>query len=245
MMPGRLFYRVGTGERLNEHILGTHWPDHAVRVEMLEEARRIMRELLKGEIFSHDGKYFTVEDARLHIVPQQLRPIFVAASGPAMAQAAGWFGDGFISTRPDKSLIQAFERNGGTGKPRFAQMTVCCAASEDQARQTAHAWWPEAALTSPENTELIDPPQFEKAVKIVTVDQVATSILCGPDLKSHIDRLQKHLDAGIDDVYIHQVGPDQEGFSRFYQQHILPHFRRGGRPGARATSTTSGPERAA
>lgn len=245
MMPGRFFLGVGTGERLNEHVLGTHWPEHAVRLAMLEEAVGIMRELWKGQNFSHHGKYYTVEDARLYTVPEQLPPIYVAASGPDSAQAAGRFGDGFISTSPEESLVQAFEKSGGTGKPRYAQMTVCWAASEDQARQTAYAWWPEAALTGPENTELIDPPQFEKAVKIVTVEQVAKSIVCGPDPKPHIERLQKYIDAGFDHVYVHQVGPDQEGFFRFYQQNVLPQIQSGSRPGSRGSGTGSGSERAA
>lgn len=224
MLPGRFFLGVGTGERLNEHILGTHWPAPDERRAMLVEAIGIIRELWKGGMQSHHGTYFTVEDAQIFTRPDPLPPIYIAAAGPEMAETAGRYGDGLISTSPQASLIQKFRQAGGQGKPSIGQLTVCWAADAASARKTAHAWWPEAALTGPENTELAIPEQFEQAVQVVTEEQVAKAIVCGPDPEQHVQRIQKFLDAGFDQVYVHQVGPDQEGFFQFYAQQVLPRF---------------------
>lgn len=224
MLPGRFFLGVGTGERLNEHILGEHWPSHAVRLARLEEAVGIIRGLWKGEVYQHHGTYYTVEDARIFTLPRTLPPIYVAAAGQDSAKTAGKVGDGFITTSPDKKLIEAFRSGGGAGKPCIGQVTVCYAADAAQARKTAYEWWPEAALTGPEDTELLDPPEFDRAVKIVTEDQVAQAIVCGPNPQDHLQRIQKFVDAGFDQVYVHQVGPDQESFFTFYQRNVLPHF---------------------
>src|SRR5688500_6951726 len=127
MMPGRFFLGIGTGERLNEHVLGDPWPEHAIRLEMLEEAVDVLRLLWKGGTRSHYGPYFTVENARLYTLPDEPVPLMVAASGPDAAELAGELGDGFIGTEPKRELIETFEDSGGMGKPRYAQCTVCWA----------------------------------------------------------------------------------------------------------------------
>ena len=65
MMPGRFFLGVGTGENLNEHILGQRWPPHDVRLAMLDEAVAVMRQLWQGGQQTHRGQYYTVENAWL------------------------------------------------------------------------------------------------------------------------------------------------------------------------------------
>jgi G6PDH family F420-dependent oxidoreductase len=225
MMPGRFMLGVGTGENLNEHILGQHWPPADVRQEMLEEAIEVIRGLWKGKLFSHRGKYFTVENARIYTLPEQPPPILVAASGPESAELAGRTGDGLISVSPQAGLISRFEAGGGAGKPRYGQVTVCWAETEEQARRIAHTWWPTAALRGSMNSELALPEYFEEAARLVTEEQVAQAIVCGPDPQKHLDRINEYVRAGFDHIYIHQVGPDQEGFMNFYQREILPHFQ--------------------
>ena len=225
MLPGRFFLGVGAGERLNEHILGDHWPEPDVRQEMLEEAVELIRVLWKGKTMSHRGDYFVVENARIYTLPDQLPPIMIAGSGPEAAEMAGELGDGFISTAPKKELVQKFEAAGGRSKPKYGQMTVCWAPDEAQAKQTAFEWWPNGGLGSPLNTELALPEHFEQASKMATPDDVAKEVICGPDPKPMLDMIQKYVDAGYDHVYIHQVGPDQEGFIRFAQREILPKFQ--------------------
>ena len=225
MMPGRFFLGVGTGENLNEHILGDRWPPHDVRSEMLEEAVAVIRLLWQGGEQTHRGRHYTVENARLYTLPEEPPPIMVAGSGPRAARLAGRIGDGLINTAPDAEVRETFERAGGAGKPRYAQMTVCWAADEAQARRTAFEIWPNGGLKGELSQELPTPAHFEQAAKLVTEEMVAEEVVCGPDPERHIAKIQAYVDAGYDHIYVHQVGPDQEGFFRFYEREILPRFQ--------------------
>jgi coenzyme F420-dependent glucose-6-phosphate dehydrogenase len=225
MMPGRFFLGVGTGENLNEHILVDRWPPHDVRSEMLEEAVAVIRLLWQGGEQTHRGRHYTVENARLYTLPEEPPPIMVAGSGPRAARLAGRIGDGLINTAPDAEVRETFERAGGAGKPRYAQMTVCWAADEAQARRTAFEIWPNGGLKGELSQELPTPAHFEQAAKLVTEEMVAEEVVCGPDPERHIAKIQAYVDAGYDHIYVHQVGPDQEGFFRFYEREILPRFQ--------------------
>jgi coenzyme F420-dependent glucose-6-phosphate dehydrogenase len=225
MMPGRFFLGVGTGENLNEHVLGQHWPPYAVRLEMLEEAIGVLRMLWQGGVQSHRGRYYTVENARIYTLPEERVPIYVAGTGPEAVAAAGRLGDGFISTAPQKELVQGFERAGGQDKPRIGQLTVCWARTEAEARRIAFEWWPTAALKGEVSQELALPQFFEQAAQLATEDAVAEAVVCGPDAEKHLSKIRAFGEAGFDQVYVHQVGPDQEGFFRFYEREILPQFQ--------------------
>ncbi|MDP9362921.1 MAG: TIGR03557 family F420-dependent LLM class oxidoreductase [Chloroflexota bacterium] len=224
MMPGRFFLGVGTGENLNEHVLGDRWPEWELRAEMLAEAVEVIRLLWTGENVSHRGAHYTVENARLYTLPAEPTPIVVAASGPRAADLAGRIGDGLCSVGPEQTAVEGFEQAGGAGKPKYGQMTVCWAPDEATARQTAYQLWAFSALPGELSQELPTPTHFEQASQLVTEDAVAESVVCGPDPEKHAAQLQKFVDAGFDHVYVHQVGPDQEGFLGFYRREILPHF---------------------
>ncbi len=225
MMGGRFFLGVGTGENLNEHILGDHWPPYEERLDMLEEAVEVIRLLWEGDEKTYRGVYYYVENARIYTLPDEPPPIYVAASGPVSADAAGRIGDGLITVSPDKKLIEKFDGAGGSGKPRLGQMTVCYAADEAKARRTALEWWPNAALPGQLAQELATPKFFEQASELVKEEQVAEMLVCGPDPERHIEKINEYIEAGYDQVYIHQVGPDQEGFISFYQKEVLPKFK--------------------
>lgn len=225
MMPGRFFLGVGTGENLNEHILGDRWPPHDIRLVMLEEAIDVIRTLWSGETISYWGSYYIVEDARIYTLPEEAPPIMVAAGGQLTAEAAGQTGDGLISTSPKAELIQQFKEAGGNGKPCYGQVTVCWAESEEEGRRIAHEQWPNSGLTGELSQELRAVAHFEQAAKMVTEDDVAQKIVCGPDPRRHLESIQKFIDAGYDHVYIHQVGPNQEGFFKFYERQILPELQ--------------------
>jgi len=222
MLPGRFFLGVGTGENLNEHVLGDRWPPTAVRRAMLEEAVAVMRALWTGELTSHHGEHYTVENARLYTVPEEPVPVMVAAGGPAAGELAGRIGDGLVVTAPDEETLAAFAEAGGRDKPRYGQLTVCWAETEDDARRTARAWWPNAALASPLGQELPLPSHFESAATMVDERDVAESVVCGPDPDRHLEAIRGFEEAGVDQVFVHQVGPDQDGFMRFYEREILP-----------------------
>ena len=225
MMPGRFFLGVGTGENLNEHIHGDRWPAYDIRSEMLDEAVEVIRLLWEGDTESFWGAYYTVENARIYTLPDELPPIMVAAGGEQSAELAGNIGDGLISTAPKAELVNTFRENGGKGKPCYGQLTVCWAESEAEARRTAYEIWPNAGLQGELTQELPTPAHFEQAVSTVREEDVTERVVCGPDPQKHLALIRKYVEAGFDHVYIHQVGPDQEGFFRFYQREILPKFQ--------------------
>jgi coenzyme F420-dependent glucose-6-phosphate dehydrogenase len=221
MMPGRFFLGVGSGENLNEHITGEYWPAADIRQDMLEEAIEIIRLLWGGGSQSYHGAYYTVENARIYSLPEQPPPLMVAAAGPNAADLAARAGDGLIGTAPEKELIDNWHDAGGQG-PIYGQVTVCWATDEATARKTAHEWWPNAAIPGELGQELPLPRHFEQAAGSVTEDAVAEAIVCGPDPERHLDGIRKFVDAGYTHVYVHQVGPDQGGFFRFYENEVLP-----------------------
>ena len=228
MLPGRFWFGVGTGENLNEHVLGDAWPEHARRAEMLEEAIELIRRLWTGELVDHHGAAYDVSRARIYTLPKELPPILIAASGPETAELAGRIGDGLITTAPEKELLTAFNRGGRGatrskgGRPIVGQATVCWAKDEKSARKTALEWWPTAAIPGDNSTELPLPSSFESLAELVTEDQLAEQVACGPDPDVHLAKIQPFIDAGFDHVYLHQVGPDQEGFFRFAERELLP-----------------------
>jgi G6PDH family F420-dependent oxidoreductase len=175
-----------------------------------------------------------VETALIYDLPEDGVPVMIAAKGPEAAALAGEIGDGFIGTDPEAKTIKAFEKAGGRGKPKYGQLTVCWAEDEAAARKTAHEVWPNAGLKGPLSTELALPEHFMKAAEMVKEEDVAKEVVCGPDPTKHIETIEEYVKAGYDHVYIHQVGPDQEGMIRFYEREVLPQFRRAAGRGAAA-----------
>ena len=222
MMPGRFMLGLGTGENLNEHILGDKWPPYDVRADMFEESIEVIRLLWQGGQQSHYGQYYEVENARLYTLPDEPPPILIAAGGPKSAELAGQIGDGLVATSPDEEVLGAFQGGGGADKPRYGQITVCWAADEAEARRTAFRVWPNSAITGELSQELATPAHFEQAAQMVTEDQVAEAVLCGPDTQRYLEKIRTYAEAGFDHVYLHQVGPDQRGFIDFCQREIMP-----------------------
>jgi G6PDH family F420-dependent oxidoreductase len=225
LMPGRFFLGVGTGENLNEHVLGDRWPNHEQRLEMLEEAVRVMRELWQGDLVTHRGAHYTVDRARLYTVPEEPPPVAVAAGGPDAAELAGRIGDALVSTAPDEELVKAFRDAGGEGKPCYGQLTVCFDHDLDEAVKTTFEQWPNAGLGGELGQELAMPSHYEAACDVLTPDLVAEKVVCGPDPDEHRKAIAEFEDAGFSRVYIHQVGRDQGPFFDFYEREILPELQ--------------------
>ncbi len=221
MMPGRFFLGVGTGENLNEHVTGEDWPSPDERLDMLEEAIEVIRTLWQGGYQTFRGDYYSVEQARIYTLPEDLPPIIGAADKPLAADLAGRSTDGLWSTKPDPETVRGFEEAGGAG-PRYIQVHLCWAESEEEAVTTAHRVWPNAAIPGELPQELVVPRHFEQAAETVTPELVAESVSCGPDPKGCVEQVQQCLDAGYDHVYFHQIGPDQEGFFRFWENDLRP-----------------------
>lgn len=138
LSEGRFRLGLGSGENLNEHVVGRGWPAAHVRLEMLEEAVGIIRALFSGENVSHHGDHFDVENAKLWDLPDTPVPIGVAVSGKLSCAIAGRIADLMIATEPKSDLVAGFERDGGAGKPRVGQVPLCFDTDRDTAIARAH-----------------------------------------------------------------------------------------------------------
>ncbi len=221
LFEGRFFLGVGTGEALNEHVLGQRWPSIEVRQEMLAEALHVMRELWKGDTVDLHGTHYTVENARLYDVPDEPIPIVVSAFGTKAAELAARDGDGIWMTSPRDDVLRAFRHANGTG-PRIGQYTLCWAPTEAEGVATAHRVWPNTGLPGQLAQDLPTPSHFEQATTLVSEQHIAEQVACGPDPDRVLDDLRTYEAKGLDHIHLHQIGPDQEGFLAFWEQELRP-----------------------
>jgi G6PDH family F420-dependent oxidoreductase len=239
MMPGRFFLGLGTGERLNEHVAAPSWPDAGTRRETLADALEVIRDLWSGKTVSRTRGKVRIDRAELFTRPETPPPIVVAASGKRTARLAGECADGLLGLTPNPDIVDAFEAAGGSSKPRLAQVHVCWGPSAEEARALAHRWWPIAGLPPRLMSELALPEDFAAATQLVTVDDVARRVTCGPDPEVHLGSIRRLVGAGYTTVYLHQIGPDQAGFLDFSRRELLPRFCASS-DGSRAPRVASG-----
>jgi G6PDH family F420-dependent oxidoreductase len=221
LLEGRFVLGVGSGEALNEHILGDTWPSADVRLEMLEEAIAIMRELWTGAQVSHDGPHYVVENARVYTLPDEPPPIYVSGFGPKAIDLAARVGDGFCLVSPDADAVSRFRDGGGGDKPVQAGTKVCYGDDEAACLDTVFRLWPNEGLPGELPQILPTPAHFEQASELVTRELIAESRVCGPDLDRHIAHLREFADAGVDELYVQQIGDDQEAFFSAYAETVL------------------------
>ena len=221
LSEGQFRFGVGSGENLNEHILGHRWPPVVTRLEMLEEAVEIIRLLWQGGFVTHHGRYYTVENARLYTLPAESPPIYISGFGPEATALAASIGDGYVNTSPSRELLQQYVEAGGRG-PKLAAVKICYGRDEAAARKLAHERWRTSGVAGQLNQELAMPSQFEAASQLVTEDVVAGSITSGPDPERHVEAIKKYVEVGYDEIYIAQVGDDQEGFLDFFAEELRP-----------------------
>ena len=223
LLPGRFFLGLGTGENLNEHVLGDRWPASDERLEMLEEAIEVMRLLWRGGEQTHRGKHYTVDHCRIYNVPDEPVELAIAAAQPQAAELAGRLGDAFITTSPDAELGQTFDEAGGSGKPKYGQLHVCYGDNEEECKKLAAELWPNIAMKGSLGQELPRPEDFQLVAPMVTPDDMAEEIPCGPDPDRYREAIREYDEAGYDHVFVHQIGPDQDAFFRFFEAEILAH----------------------
>ena len=222
LMPGRFFLGVGTGENLNEHVHGAKWPAPDERLELLEEAVELMRQLWQGDYKTHRGKHYTVENLRIFDLPEKPVEVAVAAMQPQAAQLAGKIGDALVNVAPKREIVQKFDESGGSGKPKYGQMTVCWANSKDEAKKTAFENWPNVLVEGAASQELPLPSHFEQLVEDRDADDIEGTIPLGPDADEYLEQLGEYDKAGYTHVCVHQIGSDQKGFLEFAKSELIP-----------------------
>ena len=224
MLDGKFILGVGSGEALNEHILGGAWPTADVRLAMLEEAVDLIRRLLSGETVTYGGDFYTVDTARIYTLPDQPPPIYVSGFGPKATELAARIGDGYINTAPDEDLLGLFKEKSG-GKPVQAGVKVAFAPTEEEGVDHAHRLWANSGLPGELAQVLPSPQHFEQASQLVTKEMTADSVVCGPDLERHLDAFAPYADAGYDEVYVANMGPHYAEMIRAYGEKVLPALR--------------------
>ncbi len=223
---GRFTLGVGSGEALNEQVLGDDWPEADVRLEMLEEAVAVMRELWKGDVVSHRGPHYTVRNARIYTRPTAPPPVYVSGFGPKAAELAGRIGDGYVSTMPDGDLVRKFRESGGGDKPAQAGFKAAFADTAAAGARIAFEKWPNSAVPGELSQILPTPKHFEQASQLATEEKVAEAFVCGPDADAHLEMIDKYAQAGFDEVYVANTGPHYAGLFDLYASSVLPKLHR-------------------
>ncbi|WP_406503618.1 LLM class F420-dependent oxidoreductase [Streptomyces sp. NBC_00212] len=226
LSEGRFRLGLGSGENLNEHVVGAGWPAPEVRLDMLEEAVEIIRELFEGGYVNQQSAHFGVANARLWDLPDELPPIGVAVSGERSCALAGRAADLVIATEAKPELLASFDRHGGAGKPRVGQLPVCFDRDRDAAVARAHDQFRWFAGGWPVNSELPSPSGFEAATRFVTPEDVARSIPCGDDVDAFVDAVRPYAEAGFTEIALIQIGgPQQLPFIDWAEKKLLPALR--------------------
>lgn len=220
LMGGRFGLGVGSGEALNEHILGDHWPPLDTRLDMLSEAIAVIREMWTGSLTTHYGEHYVVENARIYTLPVTLPEILVSGFGPKAISLAAEVADGFMTTKPNAEDLQSYRQQGGVGLTQGG-LKVCWARTAEDARRTVHRVWRNMFVPGQLSQDLPLPRHFDQAASLVS-EEMVTGLPLGKDPEEHIKAIQEYVDAGFDEVYISQIGPDQAEMIDFYKRDILP-----------------------
>lgn len=218
---------LGSGENLNEHVVGQRWPAVGVRQEMLREAIDIINALFDGPgRVNYRGRYFDVEQAKLWDLPDQRVPIGLAVSGPASCRLAGEKADVMVAVQPEAELVEKFHQAGGQGKSIVGQVALCYDPDRDAAVRRAHEQFRWFGLGWKVNADLPNPDGFAGATQFVTPEQVADGIACGPDVEEHVNAIKPFVDAGFTEIALVQIGADhQQPFFDWAERELLPALR--------------------
>jgi coenzyme F420-dependent glucose-6-phosphate dehydrogenase len=231
MYPGRHWLGLGSGEALNEHIVGGYWPEAPERLLRMWEAIEVIQKLFSGKDVKHSGRFFTLETTRLWTLSSPPPPIFVATAGPITAKRAGKTVDGIITpgATVDKvaGLLAKFDdgaREAGKDPdtlPKILQLHLSWAPTDEEAMTNAITEWPNGGMKFPKQ-DIRSPFDFEQMAKLVRPEDFDGRMLISSDPDAHRAEIQKFLDLGINRVYLHNVGRNQTEWIDVFGRDVLP-----------------------
>lgn len=227
---GRFVLGVGSGERLNEHVIGRGWPAVSERHTMFREALEIIRLLWQGGYRSYGGKYLRLEDARVFDLPPEQPLIAVAASGAASARIAAELGDALFATEEKPEIVRHYRQAGGTG-PGYAEVPMSYAADEKEAVRSALTYFRWALSGWKVMSELPNPVNFEAATAQVREEDIRGRFACGNDPSRYLEVARPFADAGYDRLVLMNAGPNPRGFFDFCEAELLGRLRQLGPAG--------------
>jgi G6PDH family F420-dependent oxidoreductase len=231
MYPGRFWLGVGSGEALNERVVGGVWPEPHVRLKMMQEAIDIIKKLFSGDVAKHDdGTYFTMERVRMWTLPKEPVPIYVATAGPVTARWTGQYCDGLITPGAGldklRMLLGKFEEGArAAGKdpakmPKLLQLHLSWADTYEDALQNAMTEWPNGGMPFPKQ-DIRSPEDFAEIAKLVKPENFKNRMLISPDLDEHREYIQRFVDLGFDEIHVHNVGRNQEQFIKAFSEQVI------------------------
>lgn len=238
MYPGRHWLGIGSGEAINEHVVGRYWPEAPERIARMFEAVELVKRLFQASIAGRDvrfaGQFFKLESTRLWTMPPEAPDVLVAASGPVTARRAGRTADGLVTMGAPVDRLAALLQRFGEGAreagrdpermPRVLQLHLSWAPTDEQAMRNALEEWPIAGLRGPRG-DLRSPYDVEHFARTVRPEDFAGRLVIGADPDRHRAAIQRYLDLGFDRVYLHNVGRDQAAFIEVFGRDVLPGLR--------------------
>jgi coenzyme F420-dependent glucose-6-phosphate dehydrogenase len=235
MYPGRSWLGLGSGEALNEHVVGGYWPEAPSRLARMWEAIDIIQRLFSGKDVKHSGDHFTLETTRLWTMPGTPPPVLVATAGPVTARRTGRTADGIITpgAAPEKlaGLLDRFAagaREAGKdpdAMPKVLQLHLSWAPTDEEALTNAMTEWPNGGMKFPKQ-DIRSPFDFEQMAKLVRPEDFDGRMLISADPDRHRQEIQRFLDLGFDRVYLHNVGRNQRAWIEVFARDVLPQLHR-------------------
>lgn len=235
MYPGRHWLGIGSGEALNEHIVGQHWPEAPTRINRMFEAIEIIKKLFSASAAGKDtkfsGEFFTLESARLWTMPEQPPQLLVATAGPVTAKRAGRHADGLITVgAPVDKIAGLFDRfdagaretgKDPAGMPKVLRVHLSWAATDEEALANAMTQWPNGAMRFPKS-DIRSPFEFAQIAKMVRPEDFEGRMVISADPDVHRAALQQYVDLGFDRIYLHNVGRNQAEWIETFGREVLP-----------------------
>ncbi|WP_119070302.1 TIGR03557 family F420-dependent LLM class oxidoreductase [Rubrobacter indicoceani] len=234
MYPGRFWLGLGAGEALNEHIVGKYWPEAPTRLKILMESIEVINRLFTGKKVKFSGEHIQLESARLYTMPDTPPPVYVATAGPIQSKRTGKTCDGIITVgaadEKIKMLMEKFEEGAREADkdpaqmPRMIQLHVSYADSQQKAEEQAVKEWPNGGMPFPKG-DIRNPEDFAAMAKQVSIENFKDRVLTSADIDEHLEHIQHYVDLGFDEVYVHNVGRNQEKFIEAYGERVIPKLK--------------------
>jgi G6PDH family F420-dependent oxidoreductase len=233
MYPGRHWLGLGSGEALNEHIVGGYWPETPERINRMFEAIEIIKKLFgsRDKDVKHDGRYFKLESTRLWTLPEQTPPIYIATAGPVTAKKTGQYADGLITVGAPEGKLEMIRakceegcREAGKDPDAFKyilQLHLSWASTDEEAMTNAMVEWPNGGMKFPKQ-DIRSPLDFEQMAKLVRPEDFQGRMLISSDPEKHREQIQRFLDLGFDQIYLHNVGRNQAEWIEVFGREVLP-----------------------
>jgi G6PDH family F420-dependent oxidoreductase len=239
MYPGRHWLGLGSGEALNEHIIGGYWPEAPERINRMFEAIEIISKLfsssIAGKDVKHVGQFYKLETTRLWTMPEVAPEILVATSGPVTAKRAGKFADGLITVGAplDKisGLFAKFDdgaREAGkdpSAMPKVLQLHLSWAPTHEEALRNALVEWPNGGMKFPKG-DIRSPFELEQMARLVRPEDFEGRLVISEDPDVHRAYIQQFVDLGFDRIYLHNVGRNQREWIETFGRDVLPALTR-------------------